>query len=65
MTTATSPRELVEAVIEPLRYIAIIGPFAIVLNRNMIGVHPIRSASHPETGIPEASDSGVANEVPP
>jgi hypothetical protein len=32
MTTATSPRELVEAVIEPLRYIAIIGPFTIVLN---------------------------------
>jgi hypothetical protein len=61
--TTTSPR-FGEAVIEPLRHIAIIGPNAIVLNRNMIGDPPAWCASHPETGLPEASNGGVANDIP-
>jgi len=61
--TTTSPQGLVEAVVEPLRYI--IGPVAIVLNRDVIRNHPAWSTSYLKTGIPQTLHGGVANDVPP
>src|SRR5215208_6826754 len=60
--TTTSPR-LVEAVIEPLRYI--IGPIPIVLNRDVVRNHTAWRTFNPEAGNPEAPNGGVANNVPP
>jgi hypothetical protein len=65
MTITASPQGLAEAVIEPLRHIAIIGPNAIVLNRHVNRDRPTGGTPHPETGISEASYGGVANDISP